>query len=148
MARKLISKEPIDPMVGVYVIPDPTVYNRKVFPGDPTWETMYGNRRCVRCGQKMNPGELYTARSRLTKRGWRFEITHHDPCEPPKKPTKFLRKIQKDIIEPRPQKGAPGVCEACGKKGLHHPKDQSGKRDHTKMECRFCHTTIEVKEKI
>ena len=96
MAKKLISKEPIDPMVGVYVIPDPRIYDRKILPGDPTWKELYGKIRCVRCGQKMEPGELYTAKSVLTKRGWRFNVTHHDPCEPPKKSTKFLKKIRRE----------------------------------------------------
>jgi hypothetical protein len=150
MARKIIpKKEEVDPMAGVYVIPDPTLYNRKVFPGDPTWEDLYGKSRCVRCGQKMEPGQLYTAKCVRTKHGWRLDVTHYDHCEPPtKKPNKFLRKIQKETPVERPQKGAPGTCDSCGKKGLHHPKDQSGKRDYTKLECRFCHSTSEVKEEI
>jgi hypothetical protein len=145
MARKIISKGAIDPMAGVYVIPDPRIYDKKILPGDPTWKEVYGKIKCVRCGQPLLPGESYTAKSTMVKnRGWRFDVTHFDLCEPPKKQTKFLRKIQKETIVPRPVKGAPGTCDSCGKKGLHHPKDELGKRDTTKLECRFCHSTIKV----
>lgn len=46
-------------MTGVYRIPLRRVFNKKRIPGDPSWDQIYGKKRCVSCRQYFHEGDVY-----------------------------------------------------------------------------------------
>ena len=47
------------PVGGVYRVPLRKVFNKKRVEGDPTWNDIYGGKKCVQCKQQFAEGDPY-----------------------------------------------------------------------------------------
>jgi hypothetical protein len=63
-------------MTGIYRVPLKKVFAKNKVDKNSTWQTVYGNKRCVRCKRHFEEGDAYRVVSNIPKM-----ICKHVECQ-------------------------------------------------------------------